>query len=269
MQIAPVLFALSMATSVGWDMGGGWSAEGAAGPEMRLNGMLAREVFQEPKTASLAITACEGDVSLVKQEIANGANPNGKGYQGVTPLFWAVACQSRKGMEALLNAGADPNQRLSDDAGNTPMIGAAWADDPEVLKILLKHGGDPNAAYAGTGPSVLMGAFDCGVLTARWDNYYTLLNRGADINREFGGRTIVDWAAMHNDYDKIAELLNRGYNHNLERLGLHVQRDDYPKMLPSVRAGRAKVKSMLEARGVHFPIPDPDHDRGFIPPLKK
>jgi hypothetical protein len=104
-------------------------------------------------------------------------------------------------------------------------------------------------------------AYHYALLTDRWENYYSLLDAGTDINKESGGRTIVDW--MVGRYDKIAELLDRGYNHNLSRIVLNIQHEERlaEKLTLSSLLWRDRVKTILEKRGVHFPVSDPSRDQ--------
>lgn len=74
-----------------------------------------------------------------------------------------------------------------------------------------------------------------------------------DINLVYGSyNTIAIFAADMAQYDKVAELLDLGYNHDLMTLGAHVQAR---AIRPDLEPKRAKVKAMLEARGVKFRVP--------------
>ena len=130
----------------------------------------------------------------------------------------------------------------------------AAAQEPVIfLKMLLKHGGDPNAGSVESGKSALMLAMSMGFHEDNWDNYYALLEAGSDVNRVYGSyNTIAIFAADMAQYDKLAELLDRGYNRDLTALGAHVQARSIQHDLES---SRAKVKAMLEERGVGFPVP--------------
>ena len=63
---------------------------------------------------------------------------------GVTPLSEAAASGNAAMIEALLNAGADPNTRTTAD-GETVLMTAARAGNVEAVKMLLSHGADVNA----------------------------------------------------------------------------------------------------------------------------
>jgi hypothetical protein len=228
------------------------SAEGS-GFAFRLNGKSSSETFEDAHLVALVNAACEGDEGRVRELIAEGINPNARGDQGITPLYWAEACGSLGGVEALLKGGADPNQRLGIAGAITPVAAAAWSENPYMLKLLLRYHGDPDAAAWNNSESAILKAFQYGTLTDAWDNYYTLLNGGADINREYSGRTLASYVLFKGHYDKLAELLTRGYNHDLGGLGRQYQQlNQVPRRPNPQDFWRTKVKELLEDRGVKF-----------------
>ncbi|WP_374569983.1 ankyrin repeat domain-containing protein [Phenylobacterium sp.] len=222
----------------------------AASMERKINGRSASELFPDPKVAALAKAACSGDEKTVARQIAAGANPNAVGNERAVPLLWAIRCRNLRGVEALLDGGANPNQLLG---GDFSVVYAAAQEPVEILKALLNHGGDPNAGSKESERSALMSAMSMGIHDDKWANYYAILEAGADINRVYGTyNTISIFAADMAQYDKLAELLDRGYNYDLSNLGAHVQ---VRAIRPDLEPKRAKVKAMLEARGVQFPVP--------------
>ncbi|KAG7391586.1 Ankyrin repeat and EF-hand domain-containing protein 1 [Phytophthora pseudosyringae] len=69
------------------------------------------------------------------------------GYVGLnrrTPLHWAAVSGSTETVDALLNAGADPN--FQDARGRSPLHWAARLNKLEVVRSLLRAGADPNLA---------------------------------------------------------------------------------------------------------------------------
>ena len=219
--------------------------------EKRLDGQSARDVFKAPGLAALASSACDGDVGGVSAALRSGADPNGLSVDGGTPLLWAVRCENAEGVEALLKAGANPNYLILGHF--TPTLSAASAKNPRILKVLLKYGGDPNAIDGQW--TALRYALTYGVQSGDWTNYYTLLNSGADIERarDGGGTVALDAASLH-QFDKVVELLDRGYSRDLDFLGGMVQGSHTE---PGSRQAewQQKVIQMLEQRGVHFPVP--------------
>jgi hypothetical protein len=226
--------------------------------EHKINGKSAEQAFTDQNLATLARAACEGDVAEIEKMLKLGANPNGAGYLGGTPLFWAVNCENKTGIEALLKAGADPNLRIPGPNGPySATYAAATMTNPAPLKILLQNKGDPNTFEGNTVyASALHKAFELGVDEGQWDNYYALLDAGADINRaDDVGNTIATLAVSLGQFDKAIELLDRGYTHDLVDLGGFTSNGGSLGLLPKAAKDRDRLIELLEKRGVHFPVP--------------
>lgn len=231
---------------------------GPAQAEHSVGGKTVAEVFQDPRVAALARAACAPDAAAaVPREVAAGADPKAVGLLGATPLFWAFTCRNPAGMEALLKAGADPNYTYPGKGGASVVFAAASLKDGAYLKLLLRYHGDPNAGEVEGSKSALMAAMEAAFESGDWGNYYALLDGGADINRVYGyGETIATLAALRNEYDKLIELLERGYTRDLDRIGAYVQPDPRRRGEPRdpPDKSRDRLIEMLKARGVHFPV---------------
>ena len=155
---------------------------------------------------ALADAAASGDLKKITRLISGGTDVSCSGYYGVTPLYWATAARStnRAGLEALLKAGANPNQLVAD---GTPLVHIAAMRGDEaswVLETLLRYGGDPNAVAERGGTSPLFAAENHAAVV-------TLVEAGADINfvSEFKRRPVSSLAAR-NQYESVYYLLRRG-----------------------------------------------------------
>jgi ankyrin repeat protein len=129
-------------------------------------------------TSPLLMATINGHFDLAGLLLQRGADPNLASDAGATPLYatlnveWAPKAlypqpkaheQQRvtylEFMETLLEAGADPDARLTkhlwymsynfdllgvDTKGATPFWRAAYATDVEAMKLLLAYGADPN-----------------------------------------------------------------------------------------------------------------------------
>ena len=101
----------------------------------------------------------EKDLARVKEYLENGGDANYRGARGLTPLGAAIG-DLRDGpdpeiVSALLEKGADPN-RLWGNCGTTPFFSlvqnstfgkagdAAFSNKLAAVKLMLKHGADPN-----------------------------------------------------------------------------------------------------------------------------
>jgi len=127
--------------------------------------------------SALLVATVNGRFDLANMLLAGGANPNLTGENGVGPLYatinlmWAprAGYPQPRGhmnqtigyldlMKRLLDAGADPNQRVNkkvwytnfnfdqsgvDEAGATAFWRAAYAADVDAMKLLLSYGADP------------------------------------------------------------------------------------------------------------------------------
>lgn len=130
------------------------------------------------QTSPLLMAAMNGHFDMIYDLLERGADPNLASHAGTTPLFavintqWAPkarypqqqaylqqASTHHDMLRALLDAGADPNARLTkhlwfmeytfshlgiDMRGATPFWRAAHALDVEAMKILVDAGADPS-----------------------------------------------------------------------------------------------------------------------------
>lgn len=180
---------------------------------------LVTEVFPEPRVALLAAAACEGDAEGMDRALASGADVNSRGERGFTPLFWALTCRNADGMRHLLARGADPNARL-DNESSVPWLAATYSDS-RFLRLLAEHGADLDGTEEHQNTSALLGGMTSGFQNDYWENYYFVLDSGADINIRYGpmpGVTAPEKAVGLGRFDKALELLERGYNRDLDRL---------------------------------------------------
>ena len=136
------------------------------------------QVSPADATSPLLIATINGHFDTAKLLLDLGANPNLASDAGMSPLYavlnveWAPKMfypQPRAYLQqntsyldltrALLDKGADPNQRLKkkiwytqynfdllriDESGATPFWRAAYASDIEAMKLLVAYGADPS-----------------------------------------------------------------------------------------------------------------------------
>lgn len=187
--------------------------------EHQVGDKTAEEVFADVHIARLATSACRGDAERVLQIVKNGADPNATGFEGATPLLWAVSCENADGARALVEAGADPNAMVG--GRFSAVYAASTIGNPAVLKSLLTLGGDPNARDTANGDTALYEALLRGVEADRWDHFELLLEAGVDVNRPTGtgiDGTIISVAITLGQYDRAIELINHGYKGDLDSL---------------------------------------------------
>jgi ankyrin repeat protein len=232
------------------------------------------------RSTPMLVAILNGQYDLAKALLDRGANPNLASDDGVAPLFavlnneWALrtwypqptaGAQQRLSylelIEALLKGGADPNARTLSHiwyaayntgrmgvefVGATPFWRAAYALDVEAMRLLVRHGADPNIptmtfgtaarpndpsglpAVPAGGPHVppFHAASGVGYGTSRVaqqhrhvpDGWmpaasYFLEELGVDVNiRDADGFTALHHAAARGDNEMILYLVKRGAN---------------------------------------------------------
>ncbi|MDA9909017.1 ankyrin repeat domain-containing protein [Gammaproteobacteria bacterium] len=158
---------------------------------------------------SLPEAAMAQDSGLLKQLLAQGADPNITGQFDTPALHWLIRVNDQENVLLLLSAGADVNQ--TNRYGVTPMSLAVSNGDPDMVRLLLDAGADPNTLEHNA-QSVLMSAADVG-------NFATvklLVENGADVNardRSFG-QTPLMFAARAGHPLIVDYLLEKGTDPN-------------------------------------------------------
>lgn len=213
----------------------------------------------------LAKAISAGDSDKIGVFIKNGANPNGVGKEGVTPLIWAFYNNNINAMKVLLRYGADPNMRITtEDAhytikNNSAVSFIAGAADNDYLKILLDHGADVNAKTASKEPILIKMIF---MSPRNYEGINLLLSRGADINaQKSGGATLLLALARLNDYEHVYSLLQKGADYRItddggDNVAFYVYQEKIdPKAFPEAYEWQRKCQEFLKARGINDPGP--------------
>jgi ankyrin repeat protein len=103
-------------------------------------------------TAALFEAIAARDLAGVRSALAKGADLDGRSERGRKPFFNAAGFEDREIMKALLEAGADPTDRL---------VAALMRRNAEVAKFLDEQGADVNARLTESGQTLLHAACDC------------------------------------------------------------------------------------------------------------
>ena len=190
-----------------------------------------------------------GLAAIARRLIGLGVDPNTRfpwlHHNVRRPVLWGASrmAQSLPLVEALLDAGADPNDGvtlpMAASAGDIPVLEAlrahganvdqAWATDgatslyailnwsrtSEGVLWLLEHGADPNAVFAENGETPLH------VAARAWDVplVEAMVARGADIEKRRadgrtpyavaelnGNRAVADWLRAHGASPELSEV---------------------------------------------------------------
>lgn len=145
---------------------------------------------------------------IARRLLERGADPNLRFpwlHHGVhRPVLWGAALVTRSlpVAEALLDAGADPN-----DGVTLPL--AASGDGVEWLELLVAHGADVNQKWATDGASALYAVLHW---AGSLGGVHWLLDHGADADAVFApnGESPLHVAAQRWDADLAQRLVRRG-----------------------------------------------------------
>lgn len=143
--------------------------------------------------------------TAIRQASASGANVNAKGAFGVTPISFAVGTKKKQAAAALLALGADPNPR--DDEGDNAVTLAVtqYKTDPDLLRMVLDRGGDPNSKRPDGDPVIVRFIND-----ANLEGIGLLHSKGADLNAEASGQPLVVFAAYTVAWDVVWQMIELG-----------------------------------------------------------
>lgn len=155
-----------------------------------------------------------GDIATVQRLLTEGADPEGAGEKGPTPLAIAAAFNRLEMVQLLLDGGADVNAR-----NGAAVFAGAYCPNPKALELMLEREADPNVSTTvdrGNGASTsgytaLMRATRLG----RSENVRLLLEAGARVDAADGdGRTALHHAAAAGEVEVAAALIGAGADAN-------------------------------------------------------
>lgn len=240
LEIAAVDRALEAEQTTGPSVRGAWGITAALAGAMLVLVLAGLVIFittqagsswRAWRAAPLHRAAAAGNLDEVRRLIARGADPDGAG-EGRTPLLAALQAGHSDVVEALLRAGATPGreavdtalryQRRADllaliEAGADPDTRTRWTtqslleiatenNDPELVRLLLDCGADPDAA-PGESP-FSMPALHIAALNNRVEIAQALLDHGADPTLTRDGWSALD-LALQRGHGELAQILRK------------------------------------------------------------
>lgn len=228
-------------------------------------GCTVDKAYRNPQALALVRAAMSGKVDEVNRLVQGGADPNYLEEGAVPMLIWTMCAQNKKGYEALLKAGADPNLGGTGHGftspgvvghpftrGDSSIVSRGWSatvmaatiEDPYYLRLALQYGGDPDAKKGEVRDRPLLLASYEGFI----ENVRILLDAGADVNIHDERYPNYNAAVMairgYNRYDIIMLLLERGFDFDLPLLLRYLDNPVNDEMRPN----RDKVIQMVKER---------------------
>ncbi len=176
--------------------------------------------------------------------------------------MYALAGKDTKGLAWLLSHSGDPNRRTDD--GNSAVSLAARRKDPEALKVVLAHGGNPNLPrfvegpwYWCIGPAPIYDAIRCGSV----EGLRALIHAGAGLNLppfdSAGRNTPLIEAVRLSQYEIVYVLLDAGADvHRVNAEGHTVMDELFSKEQHNQKLTAAQAKQrqrcieFLETNGI-------------------
>ncbi len=192
----------------------------------------ADEFFDDKGVIALCKAIEKKNIAEIDRLAKSGVNVNAKGRGNMTPLLWAFPA-GEKVFKRMLELGADPNVTLTEDClllkGKSVtfacvklvdglMYNQYFYDVPmdNYLKLVLKHGGNPNATDL-NGETPLFSVKETNRRIP--EKIRLLLDAGADINRrDYEGKTpLISAVVWRKDY--ILCLLKAGADYRIVDYG--------------------------------------------------
>ena len=128
----------------------------------------------------LTDAVCEGSIGAINYILYDdpSSSVNGVDKYGNTPLECAICTGHLSILEALLRNATDLGQPFSD--GSLPLVAAVRTGNPELVKVLLTHGANPNLTIQSENISALKAALDI----RDWGIILLLVDHGAEADVE-------------------------------------------------------------------------------------
>jgi ankyrin repeat protein len=166
---------------------------------------------------------------------------NAPDADGATPLAWAAHLDRPELARLLLGAGADPN--AANHYGVTPLSLACTNRSERMVEVLLAAGADPNASQANGETPLLIAARTGSARILR-----QLLLRGADVNAAQLRRqqTALMWAVANAHVDAVRILLEGGADPGA------ASTSGFTALMFAARQGNAEITRLLIAAGAEI-----------------
>lgn len=198
---------------------------------------------EDDRTSLLIAAASNGNTARVLDLLRKGADVNGRGSRGRTPIMAAAYGNHIETVAALIDAGADVN--LRDNQMNNPFLYAGAEGLLDILKLTVKAGADPNLTNRFGGTALIPAAERGHVETVR----YLLTHTRIDINHvnNLGWTALLEAIVLSDGGPRHQEIVSILIQH-----GADVNIADRAGRSPLYHAkerGYTKIQALLEAAG--------------------
>lgn len=180
------------------------------------------------------------DLDRVRYLTGHGAHIDAVDGEGHPALINATRYGFKSVATFLIEHKASPN--LSDPSGWTPLMYAAWGDDPGLAAMLLAHGAKLDSTdNDGLTPLAIA------VQNAKVNSARTLLDAGADVNVPVaqGGYTPLMLASLSGSSEVAKMLIDRGAKVNAGNAG------GVTALMIAAAANRSSVVALLLKAGAN------------------
>jgi ankyrin repeat protein len=195
----------------------------------------------DPRLSPLMNAAAHNDLLRIRDLLAKGADVKQQTARGETALYEAIEWNDTRidnlpTVDALLQAGADPNEREILGVNALTISLTRDHSNPAVTLRLLQAGASV-PRECGDGDSLLsLATQDSSLNVMR-----ALIEKGAPINCRYRGESALYWAATNGHADRVALLLQSGADPTHQDL----EAATCPHCESSVQRDFAKTRELL------------------------
>lgn len=175
----------------------------------------------QPISQSIPDRAAVGGVGYVDTALfwRECSGPNGERDASALPFYEAVFAHDPARIATLLDHGASPDVLLFPGGWSPLMVAVAYNDRP-TMQVLVKHGANLNyvAKDPATGTALAVALTYGRFYPIGHPDFFMLhylLDAGMDMDLDFRGKDIAQFAVSVGQIAIVNELLARGFRHDL------------------------------------------------------